>query len=351
MLQDVEMKDINNEKQSSILSKSKNSSLPFIEKYRPSQISNIISHDEIINTINLFINSKSIPHFLFYGPPGTGKTTCALALSNQLYGNDNKTMTLELNASDERGINIVRQKIKDFCGAIGNFNTNINKNMFKLVILDEADMMTSDAQNALRRIMEKYTKNSRFILICNQVNKINMAIQSRCMKFRFNPLKIEQCLNRLKEICKIENVYYNNDDVLKKIYEIGKGDMRKILNLLETTVMASKNNEISEDDVYLSAGLPTKNFFLEILHKISENNNFGNVFWEINNLRIHNGYAMIDLINELCEYIRNNKNLNTENKIEAFELLDKLDYLSNLGGNEKILLTNFISVIRKYNIK
>ena len=320
MLQDVEMKDISNEKQSSILSKSKNSSLPFIEKYRPSQISNIISHDEIINTINLFINSKSIPHFLFYGPPGTGKTTCALALSNQLYGNDNKTMTLELNASDERGIN-------------------------------EADMMTSDAQNALRRIMEKYTKNSRFILICNQVNKINMAIQSRCMKFRFNPLKFEQCLDRLKEICKIENVYYNNDDVLKKIYEIGKGDMRKILNLLETTVMASKNNEISEDDVYLSAGLPTKNFFLEILHKISENNNFGNVFWEINNLRIHNGYAMIDLINELCEYIRNNKNLNTENKIEAFELLDKLDYLSNLGGNEKILLTNFISVIRKYNIK
>ena len=212
-------------------------------------------------------------------------------------------------------------------------------------------MMTSDAQNALRRIMEKYTKNSRFILICNQVNKINMAIQSRCMKFRFNPLKIEQCLDRLKEICKIENVYYNNDDVLKKIYEIGKGDMRKILNLLETTVMASKNNEISEDDVYLSAGLPTKNFFLEILHKISENNNFGNVFWEINNLRIHNGYAMIDLINELCEYIRNNKKLNTENKIEAFELLDKLDYLSNLGGNEKILLTNFISVIRKYNIK
>ena len=178
-----------------------------------------------------------------------------------------------------------------------------------------------------------------------------MAIQSRCMKFRFNPLKFEQCLDRLKEICKNENVYYNNDDVLKKIYEIGKGDMRKILNLLETTVMASKNNEISEDDVYLSAGLPTKNFFLEILRKISENNNFGNVFWEINNLRIHNGYAMIDLINELCEYIRNNKKLNTENKIEAFELLDKLDYLSSLGGNEKILLTNFISVIRKYNIK
>ena len=126
--------------------------------------------------------------------------------------------------------------------------------------------------------------------------------------------------------------------------------MRKILNLLEATVMASKNNEISEDDVYLSAGLPTKKVFLEILNEISKNNNFGNVYREINNIRINNGYAMIDLINELCDYIRKNKNLNTKNKIESFELLEKLDYLASLGGNEKILLTNFISVIRKYNI-
>jgi replication factor C subunit 3/5 len=349
MIQDIEMKDSNNERESSITN-NKNSSLPFIEKFRPSQISNIISHDEIIKTINLFICNKSIPHFLFYGPPGTGKTTCALAISHQLYGKDYKTMTLELNASDERGINIVRQKIKDFCGAIGNFNTNINKNMFKLVILDEADMMTSDAQNALRRIMEKYTKNSRFILVCNQVNKINMAIQSRCMKFRFNPLKIEQCIERLKEICKIENVYYDNENVLKKIYEIGKGDMRKILNLLEATIMASKNNEITEDEVYLSAGLPTKKDFIEILNKIHQNKKFGNIFVEINNIRINNGYAMIDLINELCEYIRHNKNLNKKNKMESFQLMEKLDYLSSLGGNEKILLTNFISIIRKYNI-
>ena len=175
-------------------------------------------------------------------------------------------MTLELNASDERGINIVRQKIKDFCGAIGNFNSNINKNMFKLVILDEADMMTSDAQNALRRIMEKYIKNSRFILVYNQMNKINMAIQSRCMKFRFNPLKIEQCIERLKEICKIENVYYNNENIFKKIYEIVKRDMRKILNLLEATIITSKNNEITEDEVYLSAGLPTIKDFMKILN-------------------------------------------------------------------------------------
>ena len=129
---------------------------------------------------------------------------------------------LELNASDERGIDIVKEQIKSFCQTLNSFsnftlvnneNENLKNNFFKLVILDEADMMTTDAQSALRRIMEKYTNNVRFILICNQVHKIHPAVQSRCMRFRFRPIKNEECLNRLKEICKNENVKYGNDNI------------------------------------------------------------------------------------------------------------------------------------------
>ena len=349
---DIEMRDDTNENQQI---QSKKSSLPFVEKYRPSSVTEIISHEEILSTISRFISQKSIPHFLFYGPPGTGKTTCALALARQLYGDIYKNMILELNASDDRGIQVVRNKIKDFCGALGSFNNlNINNgnnfNMFKLVILDEADMMTSDAQNALRRIMEKYTKNSRFCLICNQVNKINMAIQSRCMRFRFSPLKKEQCIMRLKDICTKENINYNSDETLYKIVEIAKGDMRKILNLLEATFMASSNSTIDENAVYACAGLPTPSQFRMFIQVCNRKGNFGKIFQELNDMRIQNGFAMVDLIDQLTIFVRENKEISENNKVEIFLLLGKMDYLCNIGGDEKIILSNFVSIIRKYNL-
>ena len=264
-------------------------------------------------------------------------------------------MILELNASDDRGIQVVRNKIKDFCGALGSFNNlNINNgnnfNMFKLVILDEADMMTSDAQNALRRIMEKYTKNSRFCLICNQVNKINMAIQSRCMRFRFSPLKKEQCIMRLKDICSKENINYNNDDTLYKIIDIAKGDMRKSLNLLEATFMASSNSTIDENAVYACAGLPTPSQFIMFIQLCNKKENFGKLFQELNDMRIQNGFAMVDLIEQLTNFITENKDIKEKDKVEIYLLLGKMDYLCNIGGDEKIILSNFISIIRKYNL-
>ena len=333
----------------------KKSSLPFIEKYRPSTISEIISHEAILSTISNFISKKSIPHFLFYGPPGTGKTTCALALARQLYGESYKNMILELNASDDRGIQIVRNKIKDFCSSLISFNnmsnnnTNNNLNMFKLVILDEADMITSDAQNSLRRIMEKFTKNSRFCLICNQVNKINIAIQSRCMRFRFPPLNKNQCIMRLKYICDKENIKYGNDNTLLTIIDIGKGDMRKTLNLLEATFMASNNSIIDENSVYSCAGLPTPNQFKEFCD-FCKRDNYSNVFHKLNDMRIQNGFVMDDLIELLTNFIRLNDVINDYEKVEIFLLLGKMDFLCKIGGNKKIILSNFISIVRKYNL-
>eukprot|EP00349_Pseudokeronopsis_sp_Brazil_P003109 CAMPEP_0202957702 /NCGR_PEP_ID=MMETSP1396-20130829/2088_1 /ASSEMBLY_ACC=CAM_ASM_000872 /TAXON_ID= /ORGANISM="Pseudokeronopsis sp., Strain Brazil" /LENGTH=158 /DNA_ID=CAMNT_0049675341 /DNA_START=6 /DNA_END=482 /DNA_ORIENTATION=+ len=146
--------------------------LPFVEKYRPDDLSQIISHHDIVETIQKFIKERKMPHLLFHGPPGTGKTSCIQAIAKHLYGAQNyKNMILELNASDDRGINVVRDQIKSFCSTQQLMSKGI-----KLVILDECDSMTNQAQMALRRIVEKYTKNTRFCLICNYISKIIPAL-------------------------------------------------------------------------------------------------------------------------------------------------------------------------------
>jgi len=313
------------------------STVPFIEKYRPKTLKDMISHEDILATINLFVEKKNIPHFLFHGPPGTGKTSCILALARLLYGDHIKRMTQELNASDDRGINVVREKIKEFCnsGLLG-----VSNNSIKLVILDEADMMTTAAQNALRRIIEKYTKNVRFCLICNDVSKIIPAIQSRCMKFRFSPLGKNQCLQRIKNICEIEKIEID-DETIEKIIEIGKGDMRKILNILESTYMSF--GKVNMDYVYSSTGLPSEKQIEYIMNTILENE-FSFSLQTLNKFRIDNGFSMSDIINLLLKKLRN-MNLSQEKFIEICILFKKIDYLCMLAGNEMIVLSQIISAI------
>ena len=176
--------------------------LPWVEKYRPAALQELISHEDIIKTIRRFISEEKLPHLLFYGPPGTGKTSTILACAKELYSaKEFNSMVLELNASDDRGINVVRGQILNFASTRTIFNSG-----FKLVILDEADAMTQDAQNALRRIIEKFTDNVRFCLICNYLSKIIPALQSRCTRFRFGPLDPEQIMPRLVHVCEQESV-------------------------------------------------------------------------------------------------------------------------------------------------
>lgn len=348
MIEDVEMKDENLQvTHITNANLNQNHNLPFIEKYRPQTLNDIISHTDILSTVNLFIEKRSIPHFLFHGPPGTGKTSCILALSRKMYGESYRANTLELNASDDRGINVVRDKIKEFCNSINVFSQKTQSAAtFKLVILDEADMMTSAAQFALRRVIEKYTKNVRFCLICNQVNRIIPAIQSRCMRFRFSPLKKDQCYERLISICSNEGIKYSKE-AIQKIVDIGKGDMRKILNLLESTSMAF--GEITINNVYSCAGLPSPDQ-IETIIKIMCLKPFEDAFEMINNIKLSNGFSMGDLINDMVKYVRiEKKELSLDKKIEGYKAFQKMDYLYNIGGNDKIIITTLISTIRRLN--
>ncbi|KAG5525090.1 hypothetical protein RHGRI_031687 [Rhododendron griersonianum] len=210
---------------------------PWVEKYRPQSLADVAAHRDIVDTIDRLTSENKLPHLLLYGPPGTGKTSTILAVARKLYGTQMHNMVLELNASDERGIDVVRQQIQDFAST-QSFSFG-PKSSVKLVLLDEADAMTKDAQFALRRVIEKYTKNTRFALICNHVNKIIPALQSRCTRFRFAPLDAIHVSERLKHVIRAEGLDVTESG-LAALVRLCNGDMRKALNILQKRVRLPK---------------------------------------------------------------------------------------------------------------
>jgi replication factor C subunit 2/4 len=223
---------------------------------RPKNVDEISHQEHVVATLKTSIANGQLPHLLFYGPPGTGKTSTIVAVGRQLFGPDFRKngRFLELNASDDRGIKVVREKVKSF--AQGAISTANGLPPFKIIVLDEADSMTGDAQSALRRMMENYSKVTRFCLICNYVSRIIEPVASRCAKFRFAPLERVSMASRVRYICEQENVRGAEDDaVIDTLLESAGGDLRKAINFLQSAKQLCGDEPLTRDDVIAVAGV------------------------------------------------------------------------------------------------
>ncbi|KAJ8971067.1 hypothetical protein NQ314_000899 [Rhamnusium bicolor] len=244
--------------------------VPWVEKYRPRTVSDVVEQNEAVSVLEQCITGADLPNLLFYGPPGTGKTSTILAAARQLFGDIYKERILELNASDERGIQIIRDKVKTFAQLTASGTRPDGKPCppFKIVILDEADSMTHAAQAALRRTMEKETRSTRFCLICNYVSRIIEPLTSRCTKFRFKPLNESMIYERLSYICKEEGVECDNT-TLNALVETSGGDMRRAITCLQSCAKLKGQNEpINIDSVLEVTGVVPERWLEEFFESV-----------------------------------------------------------------------------------
>ena len=321
------------------------SNLMWVEKYRPAELDQVIDQKEIIRGLeNLIKNPEEIPHLLFAGPAGVGKTTTALCVAKGLLGEEWQRDTLELNASDERGIKMVRERVKEFAAVMKLTTGNKEDNRpFRIIILDEADEMTSEAQTALRRIIEDSSRTTRFIIICNYLSQIIEPIQSRCVVFRFTRLTNEDIVSHLKTICQKEGVKYD-DKALAQIYEATSGDLRHSINMLQA---AAGMGSVSMPNVVASIGLSGKFKVGEVI-KMALSGKFKEARAKL--LELIHVYGMSE--SDFLKYANQEAyDMKLERPDEFAALMAEYDYRLVSGAHPEIQLSALLAQLGKLGAK
>ncbi len=355
-----------------------NNTIPWIEKYRPRKLNEVISQEESISILNNTLKTGELPHLLLYGGPGTGKTSSILALCNQLFGPVRvNERVIELNASDERGINVVRGKIINFAKvAIGTADPNYLCPPYKIIILDEADAMTKEAQAALRKVMEENSNITRFCFICNYINQIIEPINSRCVKIRFKPIARKSIISKLEWISQRESMNINRD-ALKSIAEIANGDLRKSILMLQNIKYIkidylnignhsycgednfignviikdnSKKNElksseeINSSDIYEMCKYISREELDIYVEKIRATNSVCTIIKLTKDI-INNGFVFSSVINKMIEYIIDNDDINDTIKAKILFEMSFIEKNINDGADEYIQLLKLLNNI------
>jgi replication factor C small subunit len=301
----------------------------WIEKYRPQTLDEVAGHDDITGRLKRYVERDDLPNLLFSGPAGVGKTTCAVAIAKELYGDDWEQHFLELNASDQRGIDVVRDRIKSFArSSFGGRGHN-----YRIIFLDEADSLTSDAQSALRRTMEQFSNNTRFILSCNYSSKIIDPIQSRCATFRFGPIDEESVAAQVRKIADEEGIETTEDGVDALVYA-ADGDMRKAINALQA---AAVMGEVVDEEAVFTITSTARPEEIEEMVTHAIEGDFSKARSILDDLLTNKGMAGGDIIDQLHRSVWE-FDLDDEATVRLMDRVGEVDYRITEGANEQVQL-------------
>ncbi|MBU7004262.1 MAG: replication factor C small subunit [Theionarchaea archaeon] len=310
-----------------------NSELPWIEKYRPTKLAEVSGQVDVVRILSSFVEQKRMSHLIFAGPAGVGKTTCALILAREILGDDWRSNFLELNASDERGIDVVRTKIKNFCRSMV-----LGESPFRIVFLDEVDNTTSESQHALRREMEQYTATSRFIMSCNYSSRLISPIQSRCVVLRYAPLKREDLIGGLKKIVSAEDLDVE-DSAFDALFYVSQGDMRRATNILQAA--HSFGGKISQETVYRISGEANPGDIRRLL-AISLNGDFGSARDQLRGIMFEQGLSGLDLVTQMHREA-GQMEISRSRLAVVLELLAEYEFRLVEGSNDLIQCESLIA--------
>jgi replication factor C small subunit len=306
----------------------------WIEKYRPQSLDEVLGHEQITERIESYIEKNDLPHLLFSGPPGVGKTATSVSIAKEIYGDEWRENFLELNASDERGIDVVRDRIKNFArSGFGGYD-------HRIIFLDESDALTSDAQSALRRTMEQFSHNTRFILSCNYSSQIIDPIQSRCTVFRFSPLSDEAVAEQVRKIAANEGIDIDESGMDALVYAAG-GDMRKAINGLQAANVPGET--VDEESVYAITSTARPEEIQEMV-RLALDGDFTAARSTLETLLTEEGIAGGDIIDQLHRSIWE-YDLSDRESVRVMDRIGETDYRITAGANEQVQLEALLAAL------